>query len=69
MTNLKWALVGIPIALVVLGAAGVSVTSVLPLAFLVVGPMMMMGMHGGHGKGSDHSQHEQSPPTLDNQER
>lgn len=46
MTNLKWALVGIPIALLVLGTAGISVTRVLPFAFLVLCPLIMMGMHG-----------------------
>ena len=46
MTNRKWALVGIPIVLVALGTGGVSIASVLPLAFLVLCPLMMLGMHG-----------------------
>ena len=46
MTNRKWAIVGVPIVLVALGTAGVSVGSILPLAFLVICPLMMMGMHG-----------------------
>ena len=46
MTNRKWALVGIPIVLVALVTGGVSIASVLPLAFLVLCPLMMLGMHG-----------------------
>jgi hypothetical protein len=49
MTNMKWVLVGVPIALVALGTAGVSLASALPLLFVVACPLMMMGMHGGHG--------------------
>jgi hypothetical protein len=49
MTNMKWALVGIPIALVLFGTAGIPIATLFPLAFLIACPLMMMGMHGGHG--------------------
>jgi Na+/glutamate symporter len=62
MTNMKWALVGIPIALVLFGTVGVSLSSVLPLAFLIACPLMMMGMHGGHGKG--HTAQDKTPSNL-----
>jgi hypothetical protein len=49
MTHMKWLLVGVPIALVVLGAAGIPIVSLLPFAFVLACPLMMMGMHSGHG--------------------
>lgn len=73
MTNLKWVLVGIPVALVVLGTAGVSIASILPLAFLVACPLMMLGMHGGHGghggHGNGHSAPDKTSSNLHDQER
>ncbi len=69
MTKTKWALVGIPIVLVVLGTAGVSIASVLPLAFLVACPLMMMGMHGGHGAhGKGQASPEKTTSEVHNQE-
>jgi hypothetical protein len=57
MTNMKWLIVGAPIALVVLLAGGVRLTSLLPFAFVLVCPIMMMfmmkGMHGEHGGTND----------------
>jgi len=68
MTNRKWAFVGVPIVLVALGTAGVSVASILPLLFLVACPLMMMGMHGGHGKKDEHAEPEKTLPNLHDRE-
>jgi hypothetical protein len=58
MTNMKWALVGIPVALLVLGTAGIPIATLFPLAFLIACPLMMMGMHGGHGS---HGKTQEAP--------
>ncbi len=69
MTNKKWALIGIPVVLVALGTAGVSIASVLPLALLLACPLMMLGMHGGHGShGKGHGAPEQTSSELPNRE-
>jgi|GEM_PF-2713667 len=49
MTNIKWMLVGTPIALVVLGTAGIPIATLLPLVLVLACMSMMMGMHRGHG--------------------
>jgi hypothetical protein len=49
MTNMKWLVVGAPIALVALVSAGIPLASLLPFAIVLACPLMMMGMHGGHG--------------------
>ena len=49
MTNTKWMLIGIPVALLVVGTAGIPIARLFPLAFLIACPIMMMGMHGSHG--------------------
>jgi hypothetical protein len=61
MTNMKWVLVGGPIALVVLGTAGVPIATLLPLAFILACPLMMMGMHGGHGGHGGHGTAQEAP--------
>ena len=63
MTNMKWALIGIPVALLVLGTAGIPMATLLPFAFVVACPLMMMGMHGSHGS------HGQVHRTEDNDVR
>ncbi len=69
MTNKKWALIGIPVVLLALGTAGVSIASVLPLALLLACPLMMLGMHGGHGShGNGHGTPEKTSPQLPERE-
>ncbi len=51
-------LVGIPIALVVLGSAGIPIASLLPLVLVLACMSMMMGMHGGHRGCGGHEKKE-----------
>lgn len=70
MTKLRWVLVGALIALVSLGSAGHSVVSILPYAFLIACPLMMLGMHGGHrGHGAGRTAPDKTSSNLHDQER
>jgi len=60
--NMKSALLVGAIVLIVLAATGVSIASVFPIVFLIACPLMMLFMHGGHGKG--HGSHDQSSSNL-----
>jgi hypothetical protein len=54
MTNMQWMMIGIPVALLGLGAAGIPIARLFPLAFLIACPLMMMGMHGGRASHGNH---------------
>jgi hypothetical protein len=60
MKRQPWGLYAIALAIVVVGlvALGVPASTLLVGALVLACPLMMLFMHGGHGAGGQHSNHQ-----------